>query len=59
MRLPEELLALQEFEAKARYSPEKTPLSGSREDLLISIRQLKRELENLLEGTRRHSSDNN
>jgi HEPN domain-containing protein len=59
VRLPEELLALQEFAVKARYSPEETPLSGSREDLLISIRKLRAELERLLEGTHRHSTDNN
>jgi hypothetical protein len=53
VRLPEELLALKEFAVKARYSPEETPLSGSREDLLTRIRQLRRELENLLEGAER------
>jgi hypothetical protein len=29
VRLPQELLALQGFAVKARYSSEKTPLSGS------------------------------
>lgn len=53
VRLPEELLALQEFAVKARYSPEETPLSSSREDLLISIRELRAELERLLEETNR------
>jgi hypothetical protein len=33
--------------------PEETPLSSSREDLLISIRELRAELERLLEGTNR------
>ena len=54
--LPEELLALQEFAVKARYSPEETPLSGSRVELLARIRQLRRELESLLEGTGRPST---
>ena len=48
VRLPEELLALQEFAVKARYSPEETPLSGSREQLLARIRQLREELEGRL-----------
>jgi hypothetical protein len=51
--LPEELLALQEFAVKARYSPEETPLSGSRVELLARIRQLRGELESSLEGTGR------
>jgi HEPN domain-containing protein len=51
--LPEELLALQEFAMKARYSPEETPLSGSRVELLTRIRQLRGELESLLGGTDR------
>ena len=51
--LPEELLALQEFAVKARYSPEETPLSGSRVELLARIRQLRGELESLLRGTDR------
>jgi HEPN domain-containing protein len=48
VRLPEELLALQEFAVKARYSPDETPLSGSREQLLARIRQLRAELEGRL-----------
>ncbi len=51
--LPEELLALQEFAVKARYSPEEPPLSGSRVELLARIRQLRGELDRLLEGTGR------
>ena len=51
--LPEELLALQEFAVKARNTPEETPLSGSRVELLARIRQLRGELESLLEGTDR------
>jgi len=31
-------LALQDFAVKVRYSPEDTPLSGSREQLLARIR---------------------
>jgi hypothetical protein len=41
-------LALQDFAAKARYPPEDTPLSGSREQLLARIRQLRAELEGRL-----------
>jgi len=41
-------LALQDFAAKARYSPEDTPLSGSLEQLLARIRQLRAELEGRL-----------
>ena len=41
-------LALQDFAVKARYSPEDTPLSGSREQLLARIRQLRAELEGRL-----------
>jgi HEPN domain-containing protein len=48
VRLPEELLALQEFAVKARYSPEETPLASSREQLLARIRQLREELEERL-----------
>jgi HEPN domain-containing protein len=48
VRLPEELLALQEFAVKARYSPEETPLASSREHLLARIRQLRAELEERL-----------
>ena len=48
VRLPEELLALQEFAVKARYSPDETPLSGSRQQLLARIRQLRAELEERL-----------
>lgn len=44
-RLPEELLELQEFAVKARYSPEETPLPASREQLLALIRQLRSALE--------------
>jgi hypothetical protein len=51
--LPEELLALQEFAVKARYLPEEAPLSGTRVELLARIRQLRGELESLLEGTGR------
>jgi HEPN domain-containing protein len=51
--LPEELLALQEFAVKAGYSPEETPLSGSRVELLARIRQLRGKLESLLGGTDR------
>jgi hypothetical protein len=51
--LPGELLALQEFAVKARYSPEEAPLSGTRVELLARIRQLRGELESLLEGTDR------
>lgn len=48
-RLPEELLALQEFAVKARYSPEETPLPASREQLLAQICRLRGELERLLQ----------
>jgi len=41
-------LALQDFAVKARYSTEDTPLSGSREQLLARIRQLRAELEGRL-----------
>jgi hypothetical protein len=41
-------LALQDFAVKARYPPEDTPLSGSREQLLARIRQLRAELEGRL-----------
>ena len=47
-RLPEELLELQEFAVKARYSPEETPLPASREQLLVLIRQLRSALEERL-----------
>jgi HEPN domain-containing protein len=46
--LPEELLALQEFALKARYSPDETPLASTREHLLARIRQLRAELEERL-----------
>ena len=49
-QLPEELLALQDFAVKARYSPEDTPLPASRELLLAHICQLRLELEHLLEA---------
>ena len=45
VQLPEELLELQEFAVKARYSPEDTPLPASRENLLALIRQLRTALE--------------
>ncbi len=48
VRLPEEMLALQEFAVKARYSPDETPLASSREQLLARIRQLRAELEGQL-----------
>lgn len=48
-RLPEELLELQEFAVKARYSPEDTPLPASRERLLTLIRQLRSGLEERLQ----------
>ena len=51
--LREEMLALQEFAVKARYLPEEAPLSGTRVELLARIRQLRGELESLLEGTGR------
>ena len=44
-RLPEELLELQAFAVKARYSPEDTPLPASRDRLLALIRQLRGALE--------------
>ena len=44
-RLPEELLDLQDFAVKARYSPETTTLPASREHLLALIRQLRCALE--------------
>ena len=47
-QLPEDLLELQDFAVKARYSPEDTPLPASREQLLAQIRQLRLELERLL-----------
>lgn len=43
--LPENLLALEEFAVKARYSPEDTPLPASREHLLGQIRHLREEFE--------------
>lgn len=45
VQLPEELLELQEFAVKGRYSPEDTPLPASRENLLALIRQLRTALE--------------
>ena len=48
-RLPEELLELQDFAVKARYSPEDTPLPASRERLLALIRQLRGVLEKRLQ----------
>lgn len=47
-RLPEELLELQEFAVKARYSPAATPLPATREQILTQIRQLRAELEKQL-----------
>jgi HEPN domain-containing protein len=49
-QLPEELLALQDFAVKARYSPEDTPLPAPRVQLLKRICQLRLELERLLEA---------
>ena len=43
--LPENLLELEEFAVKARYSPENTPLPASREHLLGQIRHLREEFE--------------
>jgi hypothetical protein len=51
-RLPEDLLALQDFAVKARYSPEDTPLPAPREALLAQIGRLRRELERRLEESR-------
>jgi HEPN domain-containing protein len=50
LELPVELLDLQEFAVKARYSPEETPLSGSRQELLARISQLRMVLEEQLEA---------
>ena len=49
-RLPEELLDLQDFAVKARYSPDDTPLPASRQQLLGLLRQLRGELEARLEA---------
>lgn len=49
-RLPEELLDLQEFAVKARYSPDDTPLPASRQHLLALILQLRGELEARIEA---------
>ena len=49
-RLPEELLELQDFAVKARYSPEDTPLPASRDRLLALIGQLRGTLEARLEA---------
>jgi HEPN domain-containing protein len=43
--LPEDLLALEEFAVKARYSPEDTPLPASREHLLGQTRHLREQFE--------------
>jgi len=48
--LPEELLELQDFAVKARYSPEDTPLPASRDRLLALIGQLRGALEARLEA---------
>ena len=48
VKLPEELLELQEFAVKARYSPAETPLPASRECLLALIRRLRAVLEGRL-----------
>lgn len=48
--LPEELLELQDFALKARYSPEDAPLPASRERLLALIGQLRGALEARLEA---------
>lgn len=47
-KLSEELLELQEFAVKARYSPADTPLPASRECLLALIGQLRAVLEGRL-----------
>lgn len=47
-RLPEELLELQNFAVKARYSPAATPLPATRELILAQICQLRAELERQL-----------
>ncbi|MFM7269702.1 MAG: hypothetical protein ACKOZT_14165 [Cyanobium sp.] len=44
-RLPEELLELQDFAVKARYSPEDTPLPAPRAHLLKLITELRALLE--------------
>lgn len=49
-RLPEELLELQEFAVKARYSPDDTPLPANRQHLLALIHQLRGELEARIEA---------
>jgi len=49
-RLPEELLELQDFAVKARYSPDATPLPASRERLLTLIRQLRADLQARLDS---------
>jgi hypothetical protein len=45
VQLPEELVELQIFAVKARYSPEPTPLPATRERLLVLIRRLRGEVE--------------
>jgi HEPN domain-containing protein len=50
VRLPEELLELQVFAVKARYSPAATPLPAPREQILSLIRQLRDKLERQLAG---------
>lgn len=42
------LLALQDFAAKARYSPAATPLPATRKQILAQIRQMRAELEKQL-----------
>jgi HEPN domain-containing protein len=48
--LPEELIEIQDFAVKARYSPEATPLPASREHLLGLIRQLRAEVDAAIEA---------
>jgi hypothetical protein len=43
--LPGNLLELEEFAVKARYSPDDTPLPASRERLLGQIRHLREDFE--------------
>lgn len=45
VHLPEELVDLQEFAVKARYSPEATPLPAGRQHLLRLIQQIHAEVE--------------
>ena len=45
VQLPEELVELQAFAVKARYSPEPTPLPADRQRLLALIRRLRADVE--------------